>query len=286
MKATLAKGELVIAPGAWDAITARLFRHMGFNALYVPAFQTGVVLGSSAPLTTLTELAMVVERVSEGVQDGVPVIVDAGSGFGGAIQVTRTVEVLEDAGATALQLDDQLFPLGAKALRGVVEVVSTDVFQQRVACALMARSSKDFLIIATTQALASEGREETLRRANAAIGAGADGVAVNGLEDEDGHRWFRERIKDVPMLASAGFGPLGVNELRSLGYQVVDYPELSIYTSLRGVFDTWQSVADTGHLLPQRPESMQIINKLLELEEKWAVESATTEAASAAPAGR
>ncbi|HLF79925.1 MAG TPA: hypothetical protein VJB57_20795, partial [Dehalococcoidia bacterium] len=85
---------------------------------------------------------------------------------------------------------------------------------------------------------------------------------------------------------SAGFGPLGVNELRSLGYQLIVYPDLSILTSLGGVYDTWKSVVDTGHLLPQRPESMQIINKLLELEEKWAVESATTEAVSPAPAGR
>ena len=286
MKEALAKGDTVIAPGAWDAITARLFRHMGFNALYISAFEAGVVLGSSAPLTTLTELAMVTERVSEGVQDRVPLIVDAGPGFGDAIQVTRMVEVLEDAGATALQLDDQVFPMRAASLRGELDVVPVELFEQRIAYAVKARRSADCLIIATTEALGGQGRDEALKRANTAIEAGADVVAVSGLEDEEAHRWFRERVKDVPMLASAGFGPLGVNELRSLGYQLIVYPDLSILTSLGGVYDTWKSVVDTGHLLPQRPESMQIINKLLELEEKWAVESATTEAVSPAPAGR
>lgn len=107
LRRALERGDSIIAPGAWDAITARLFRFMGFDALYVPGRQTALVLGTHE-LLTLTELAMVAERVSEGVQDEQPVIVDAGAGFGEGAYLRRTVEVLE-VGV------DVLFPIALRS---------------------------------------------------------------------------------------------------------------------------------------------------------------------------
>jgi 2-methylisocitrate lyase-like PEP mutase family enzyme len=103
---------------------------------------------------------------------------------------------------------------------------------------------------------------------------------IMGMRDEDTFRWFRQRIKDVPMLAMGGFGPLGVNEYKSIGYQVVIYPQLSIQTSLRAVHDLWKSVKATG-ILPPPGDAWTLTGELLEMDKKYAIEAATTEAKSA-----
>ena len=288
MRETLERGEMVVAPGAYDAITARLIRHLGFKALYIPGSQTGMVLGTTEPLTSLTEMAMVGERVSEGVNDELPVILDAGAGFGDPVHVVHTVEVLEDAGLTAIHVEDQFFPKRVSYHRGLEHVVPVDVYQQRIQYAVNARRSKDFLIIARNDGYrAVEGgtRQHAVERAHAAQEVGADIVMIMGMREKEDFEYFRREIKDIPMLAMAGFGPFGVNEYRDMGYQVIIYPQTTIQTSLRSVHDLWKNVKDTGSVpdtfQPQSDKMREVMNVLLEFEEKWAVEAATTEKDSA-----
>ena len=172
LRRTLERGEMVVAPGAYDAITARLLRHLGFKTLAVPGSQTGMVLGTSEPLTTVTQMAMVGETVVKGVRGELPVILDAGAGFGDPVHVMNTVEVLEDAGITAIHIEDQVYPKRVSYHRGREHVVPIDVYQQRMEYATKARRSRDFLIIGRNDGYhAVEGgtREEAVKRAHAAI---------------------------------------------------------------------------------------------------------------------
>jgi len=281
LKQALASGETVLAPGAWDAITGRLFRHMGFGALYIPLAQTAKVLGTEEALVGMTEIALVAERVSEGVQDELPVIVDAGGGFGGTGHVVRTVEVLEDAGASAVQLSDEAVPL-SRTPDGKRTLVSLDAFRERIEAAVRARRSPDMLVLAATHA----DDDQAVERATAAIAAGADAVVSPPDLDDQGLRSFAKQLEGAPLATYAGLDGPATNDLKALGYRLILFPALSLQASLLGVHATWQSVADTGYLLAQRAEAMPLINKLLEIEEKWAVEQSTTEAGVEVPVSR
>ena len=281
LKQALANGETVLAPGAWDAITGRLFRHMGFGAVYIPLAQTAKVLGTDESLVTLTEMAFVAERVSEGVRDELPVIVDAGGGFGSTGHVVRAIEVFEDAGASGVQLSDEAVPLH-RTPDDKRALVSFDAFRERIEAAVTARRSTDLLVLATVHGA----DDEAVLRAKAAITAGADAVTLPEAGELEHLRQFSEQLPGVPLATYAGLDGLGVNELKALGYRLILFPELSLQTSLLGVHATWKSVADTGYLLAQRAEAMPLINKLLEIEEKWAVEQSTTEAGVKVPVSR
>ena len=285
LRQMLERGETVMAPAVWDAITARLMRHLGFKCLYIPGSGTGVVMGESEPLTTLTETAMVAERASEGVGDELPVIVDVMCGYGNPIHIQLTVRTLEDAGATAIHCEDQLYPGRAHYFRGVEHVVSLEEYQQRIEYAVKARRSKDFLIIARNDvyhAVEKGTREDAVKRAHAALEVGADAIFITGDHGVEDLQYFRREVKDVPMtVVSAGPSAMSVDQCKNLGYQIILYIA-TINASLRAIRDTYLRVKETGYLpeVPQEQadEMRNLTNTLLGFEEKWAVEAATTEA--------
>ena len=153
MRQTLELGGMVVAPGAYDIPTARLMQQLGFEALYVGGSQTGTVLGTTEPLTTVTQMADVGRTVARACREEMPVILDAGAGFGDPVHVMYTVEVLEAAGVTAIHIEDQFFPKRVSYHRGLEHVVPIDVYQQRLEHAVKARKSRDFLIIGRTDGL-------------------------------------------------------------------------------------------------------------------------------------
>src|SRR5262245_4268601 len=110
LRIALEKGETVMAPGIYDAATARLMRYLGFKSLYVPGSQTGTVLGTTEPLTTLTHMAEVGRTVERAVRGTMPVILDAGAGYGEPVHVMQTVRTLELAGLSAIHIEDQFYP--------------------------------------------------------------------------------------------------------------------------------------------------------------------------------
>jgi len=243
------------------------------------------VMGESEPLTTLTETAMVAERASEGVGDELPVIVDVMCGYGNPIHIQLTVRTLEDAGATAIHCEDQLYPGRAHYFRGVEHVVSLDEYQQRIEYAVKARRSKDFLIIARNDvyhAVEKGTREDAVKRAHAALEVGADAIFITGDHGVEDLQYFRREVKDVPMtVVSAGPSAMSVDQCKNLGYQIILYIA-TINASLRAIRDTYLRVKETGYLpeVPQEQadEMRNLTNTLLGFEEKWAVEAATTEA--------
>jgi methylisocitrate lyase len=294
LRQALEKGETVVAPSVYDAITARLIRYLGYEYLYCPGSQTGAVLGTSEPLTTVTQMADIGRTVVKGVRNELPVLLDAGAGFGEPVHVTQAVQTLELAGITAIHIEDQFYPKRASYHKGLEHIVPIDVYQQRLEYAVKARSSRDFLIIGRNDGMRAapdpwlpEGgnRDEAVKRAHAAIEAGVDILFILGVRDDDDYKYLRSQIKDVPMMAIMG-GTRSINDFSSWGYQVLVSTVNTLGASLAALRATYQSILDTGRPLEVDPEKAQemreITNVLLDMEGKWRVEDATTEAAAAA----
>src|SRR3954471_4617309 len=173
LRARLAQPNILVAPGAADALTARIVEEAGFEAVYL----TGAGLANAAfglpdlGLTTLTEVVPQVHRIADAVQ--VPLIVDADTGYGGALNVVRTVRELERAGAAAIQLEDQVNPKRCGLFEGK-EVVPTAEMVQKIAAAVYARQDPDLVIVARTDARAVEGFDAAIERSRAYAAAGAD----------------------------------------------------------------------------------------------------------------
>jgi len=258
LRIALEKGETVMAPGVYDAVTAKLMQHLGFEYLYVPGSQTGTVLATTEPLTTLTHMAEVGRSIERGVRGEMPVILDAGAGFGEPIHVMQTVRTLELAGISAIHIEDQFYPKRASYFRGLEHVVPIDVFQQRLEYAIKAKRSKDFLIIGRTDGWRAApdpwvpeggGVQEVIKRTKAAAEVGVDILFPIGLWTEEDYKLVRREVPDKPMMALM-FGtqraPFGVKEFESWGYQLIHTPFTSVAASLITMHDAYQHVLDTG----------------------------------------
>jgi 2-methylisocitrate lyase-like PEP mutase family enzyme len=194
MKATAALGELaarraaIQVPGAANALFARVIETLGFEAVYVTgAGVANMLLGvPDIGLTTLTELASTVSAIADAVS--IPIIVDADTGFGNAVNVIRTVRVLETSGAAGIQLEDQVFPKKCGHFAGK-EVVPATEMVQKIKAAVDARRNQNLQIIARTDARAVEGLDRALERAHAYAEAGADILFVEARTRKAGLRF-------------------------------------------------------------------------------------------------
>ena len=222
----LAGPQILVAPGAYDCITARLVEAAGFAAVYV----TGSGLSMSrlgAPdvgLVSFAEVLDQVRRIADVVQ--IPVLADADTGYGGALNVIRTVREFERAGVSAIQIEDQEFPKKCGHELGR-RVVPTAEMVARIKAAVDARLDPDFAVIARTDARTSEGIEAAIDRALAYGAAGADILFVESPESADEMARINRRI-DAPTLANmveGGRTPiLPAPRLAEIGYQVAIFP--------------------------------------------------------------
>lgn len=202
LRQALRAGPLVVAPGAYDCVTARLIEQAGFPAVYMSGGCTAAMLGfPDYGLTTMTEMADNAGRIAAAVS--IPVIADADTGYGNELNVTRTVREYELRGVAAIQLEDQSFPKKCGHLEGK-EIVPLREFLARIRAAVAARRDPDTLIIARTDARSVAGFEEAIERLNAALEAGAD---VAFLEAQQSLR----ETESIPRLLR---GPCMINVTR------------------------------------------------------------------------
>lgn len=249
MAAADAAGRTVVLPGAYDALSARLVQAAGFPAVYV----TGAGLANSSlgvpdiGLVTATELRDHVARIAEAVD--VPLVVDADTGFGNAINVGRTVRQLERAGAAALQLEDQVFPKKCGHFAGKA-VIPADEMVQKVHAAVDARSSSDLLIIARTDARAVSTLDEAMDRAARYAEAGADILFVEAPLTVDELEAVGKRFPDVPLAANmveGGRTPLlTADQLHALGYSLVLFANAVLRVAQRAITGLLAELAATG----------------------------------------
>lgn len=224
----LLAGQPFIAPGCYDAFTALLIEQAGFGCAYVSGASIAFTkLGRpDIGLTTLTEVAETVGNIRERV--ALPLIVDGDNGFGNALNVQRTVRLLEKMGASAIQLEDQTLPKRCGHLDGKT-LVSTGEMLGKLKAAQDARANTATVIVARTDAIAVDGFEAGMERAHAYAEAGADVLFIEALRTLDQfERAGRELGGRVPLLANmveGGKTPLlSIGELGALGFRLAIHP--------------------------------------------------------------
>ncbi len=227
-KQRLQQPRAVLAPGIYDAFTALVAEQAGFEALYLSGASIAYTrLGrSDIGLTTATEVADTLARITERVST--PVIVDADTGFGNALNTQRTVRAFERAGAAMIQLEDQTFPKRCGHLDGK-GVVSVAEMQGKLRAALDARTSDQTLILARTDAVAVEGFDAAMERAEAYLECGVDALfieAVRSREQMDAACGrFAHRIPMLANMVEGGKTPVQSSDvLGEIGYRIVIFP--------------------------------------------------------------
>ena len=239
-----------LVPGAPNALFARIIEDLGFEAIYVTgAGIANMKLGApDIGLTTLNEVANNLTCIAEAVQ--IPLIVDADTGFGNAQNCYRSIRLLERSGASAIQLEDQVFPkkcghFSNKAIVPTVEMVN------KIKAAVDARQDPEMKIIARTDALGISGINEALDRAAAFVEAGADATFVEAPKNLAELRTIPSSIQ-APQVANMVFGGLtpepGREALASMGYSIVLYANAALQAAIQAADITLSSLRDTGSL--------------------------------------
>jgi 2-methylisocitrate lyase-like PEP mutase family enzyme len=228
LKTRLAQPPAVLAPGIYDALTALVAEQAGFEALYLSGASIAYtrLARSDIGLTTATEVADTLARITERVRT--PVIVDADTGFGNALNTQRTVRAFERAGAAMIQLEDQTFPKRCGHLDGKGVVPAAEMCG-KLRAALDARQSEDTLILARTDALAVEGFEAALDRAEAYLACGVDALFIEALRTPEQMAQACARFAGrIPLLANmveGGKTPIqSADELGRIGFRIVIFP--------------------------------------------------------------
>jgi 2-methylisocitrate lyase-like PEP mutase family enzyme len=227
-KQRLQKPQAVLAPGVYDALTALIAEQAGFEALYLSGASIAYTrLGrSDIGLTTATEVADTLARITERVN--LPVITDADTGFGNALNTIRTVKLFERSGAAMLQLEDQTFPKRCGHLDGK-SVIPVGEMCGKLKAALDARTSQDTLILARTDALAIEGLDAALDRAERYLECGVDALFIEALRTPEqmdaACRRFGQRIPLLANMVEGGKTPVqSAAELQARGFRIVIFP--------------------------------------------------------------
>jgi methylisocitrate lyase len=238
----------VAMPGAFNAYTARLIEHAGFDAAYV----SGAGLSNATAgvpdigLLSLEEVVRLCAYIADAVK--IPVLADADTGFGGSSNVARTVQEFERVGLAGMHIEDQVFPKRCGHLSGKeIEPVSEMVGKIKVA--VRARTDKDFLLIARTDARAVEGFDAAVDRAHEYLAAGADAIFPEAMQSADEFKRFAKLVK-VPLLANVtefGKGPLlSVKELAAMGYRMVIFPQTAFRVGSKAALDCLRDLKRHG----------------------------------------
>jgi 2-methylisocitrate lyase-like PEP mutase family enzyme len=227
----LARPEMIVAPFVFDCLQAKLAAAAGFDAVYMTGFGTAAARGyPDLGLLTMSEMAANARAISQSVN--VPVICDADTGYGNALNVRRTVREYEDAGASALHIEDQVFPKRCGFLAGK-QVIPMNEMLPKVRAACDARRDKNLVIIARTDALAVTGWSDVICRARAYREAGADLIFVDGIKTLDDLNLYAKNLADLPLIYNGDLLPL--DDLKKYGFKVTIHigTMLTIYNAIR-----------------------------------------------------
>jgi 2,3-dimethylmalate lyase len=250
------KNELIVAPGVFELISAKIADRMGFECLYVTGY--GLVASHlGLPDAGIATYSDMVGRVAQiGKMTQTPFVADADTGYGGLLNVQHTVRGYEEAGSCGVQLEDQEFPKKCGHMLGR-RVIAAEDMVAKVKVAVASRADPNFLVIARTDARTSHGLDEALRRAEAYLKAGADVLFVESPETPEEMRKICETFKGVPLLANMVHGGgrtpmLDFQELQKVGYRIAIYPALG-FLSMGGALDKAY-----GELREKKPNSVPL----------------------------
>lgn len=249
LRRLLETGSPVLAPGAYDALTARLAEAAGFSSMYMTGFGTAAsLLGRpDVGLLTATEMADHARRMVAAVD--IPVVADADTGYGNPINVIRTVRDYENAGVAALQLEDQVAPKRCGHMSGKA-VIPAGEMVAKLEAATAARTDPDLLVIARTDAAAVEGIDAAIERAQRYADAGADLLFVEAPASADDVRKVASRLKGHRLVfnwVEGGRTPaLPLDELTDLGFALVLFPIGALLAATRAVREFYAAILRDG----------------------------------------
>lgn len=240
LKTLINSGKIIQAPGAQDALTARLVQQAGFPAIYMTGFGATATRVGTPDLGLLTQTEMTTHARDMVRVVDIPVIADADTGYGGPANIVRTVEEYVQAGVAAIHLEDQMAPKRCGQLAGV-RLISAEENVRRLQCAVAARGDKDLVLIARTDAMPAAGAEEAIRRAKMYQDTGVDLVFVDGIKT----------IAEVEAVAKHVPGPkvvsivdgnettaLTAQDLEELGFNVAFYALSTLFSAVKAMSDT------------------------------------------------
>lgn len=254
LRELIASGPMVVAPGAYDCITARLIEQAGYPAVYMTGAGTSAAHGlPDYGLVTMSEMVASARRITSCIS--VPLVSDSDTGYGNELNAYRTVQEFERAGVSGIHIEDQVFPKKCGHLDNK-ELVSREDYFAKIRAAAAARRSKDFQIIARTDSRAVAGFEEALIRANGAIDAGADLVFLEAPQTLEEVVAVPKKVKGPCLLnvvLSGKTPPVSLPDAEAMGYRLAILPGMLI-SSVIGLCDKiLAEVKQTG--VPVQPYS-------------------------------
>lgn len=282
LRRALTERQFIVAPGVYDLISAKIADRMGFACLYGTGF--GVVASSlglpDAGLATYSEMVARMGAIARGV--GTPLIADADTGYGGLLNVRRTVQGYEEAGISGIQLEDQELPKKCGHTPGR-RVIPAEEMVLKIRVALEARRSEDFVIVARTDARTTLGLDEAIRRGRLYAQAGADVIFIESPESEEELATIAEAI-EAPLLVNmveGGRTPiLPAERLRALGFAIVIYPALGFLAAAAALERAYAHLREVGDSLALGESyGFRRMTELMGFPEVWAFEARWAEEA-------
>lgn len=272
------ENSILVMPGVYDALTAKIAEHVGFEAI----FQTGY--GTSASLLALpdfgflsiTETLETARRITRAVN--IPLIVDVDTGYGNPLTVAKLVNDLQSIGASGMFLEDQVWPKRCGHMKGK-EVIDSSEYAQKLKSAIEARKKdSDFLIVARTDAAGPLGLDEAIKRGKLYKQIGADIVFIEAPHSVEDLKKVSEQI-DAPLVANMieeGVTPnLTSSELLELGYKIALFPLSGLYSSTYAIYHTFDTLKRTGTTKSIKEKMMKFkeFNELVELDKYMEMEN-------------
>jgi len=276
------KPGIMHAPIAYDPLTARIAEQAGFPCLDIGGYALGASACVPEPLLSLEEVAMSTRRIAAAVN--IPLMIDAGAGYGDPTHVIHTVRQLERAGAAAIHIEDQVYPKRIHYHKGVEHVISAEEMCEKIRYAVRARRDPDFVIAARTDAMRTDGFAEGVRRSNLYAEAGADMVMIFPNTVEEARLAPREIRSPLIYVNSEGnrLGRpiLSIQELEDAGYKMANDAISAIavtYQSVKQLFVRLKQTGSTG-LDPQMTRTIRKdIEDTMGLDEYYRIEEETVE---------
>lgn len=248
LKKLILDEEILVMPGAHDALSAKIIEQAGFKAVTMGGYAASAasLAKPDVSLLTLTEYVHIVRNIVEAVD--LPLFVDGDTGHGNVTNVQRTVRVFENAGVAGLFIEDQVYPKRCGHMEGK-QIISTEEMVAKIKAAVDARVDQDLVIMARTDAVAISGIDAAIERANRYAEAGADLIFVEApTSREDMLRSNREiNAPTNAIQIEGGKTPLlTVKELEELGFNVVVYPNATVYATAWALMGLWEGLKKNG----------------------------------------
>src|SRR5918999_976413 len=253
LRQLLDAADPVLAPGVFDALGARLVEEAGFPAVYMTGFGTAAALLGRPDVGLLTMSEMVENAARIVAACELPVIADADTGYGNALNVIRTVQEFERVGVAGIHIEDQVAPKKCGHMEGK-QVIPPAEMEAKIRAAVAARRSPDFVIIARTDARAVEGVDSAIERARRYREAGADVLFVEAAESEEEISVVARRLNDVPLLFNWAEGgktpPVNYAALADLGFKIVIFPIATLLGTTNWIRHALAEIRKAGTPLP------------------------------------